>query len=122
MAEWMPYILGSMAALFTGVLVYVATRKRDTTDERAQLFDDALTLAEHHKAAWEDALEEVECLRKDLALLRDEVDDLRDGVARAIREGEMWRGVAVAGAQAEVRRTGAAPLWWPKTEPLPEAI
>ena len=121
MAEMMPYILGALAAAMTGLLVYVSTRKRDVVDERAKLFDDALELASAHKAAWEKATCEIEELRQEIAQLRDEIEDLRGSVKSAIREGEMWRGVAVAVAQEHKRATGHFPLAWPKNEPLPEA-
>lgn len=114
-----PYILGAIAAAMTGLLVYIATRKRDTVDERAKLFDDALELATAHKVAWEKATDEIEVLRVEIAGLRKEVEGLRGQVGSAIREGEMWRGVAVNAYQAEMRRTGTRPLWWPKGQPCP---
>ena len=114
-----PYILGAIAAAMTGLLVYVATRKRDTSDERAKLFDDALQLAEAHKDAWEQATVEVESLRGELALLKDEIEDLRASVKLGIREGEMWRGVAVDVATEFHSETGRFPLAWPDNEPLP---
>lgn len=119
MAEWMPYLLGASAAVISGLLVYWSTRKRDTVDERAKLFDDALELATAHKDAWEKATDEIEVLRVEIEGLRREVEGLRSQVGSAIREGEMWRGVAVNAYQAEVRRTGIHPLWWPKGQPCP---
>ena len=116
-----PYILGAIAAAMTGLLVYVATRKRDTVDERAKLFDDALQLAEAHKDAWEKATAEVEELRCEIAELRQEIVSLRDSVHQAIREGEMWRGVAVDIAKEFKQETGRFPLAWPDNEPLPAA-
>lgn len=119
MAELIPYILALLGAVITGVLVYVATRLRDKDESRARLFDDALQLATAHKEAWEDASDELETLRQEVEKLTREVEALRSQVAQAIRDGEMWRGVAVHAYQEEVRRTGNHPLWWPKGEPCP---
>lgn len=120
MAELAPYLLGAIASIVVGVFVFVATRSRDKEDSRAKLFDDALELAAAHKEAWEKATCEIEELRQEISQLRDEIEDLRGSVRSSIREGEMWRGVAVAVAQEHRRKTGAFPLAWPKNEPLPE--
>lgn len=119
MIEALPYGIGALAALTTGILVYVATRKRDRVDDRSKLFDDALDLAAAHKDAWEKATDEVESLRAELALLRDEIEDLRASVKLGIREGEMWRGVAVDLATEFHGETGRFPLAWPLAEPHP---
>ena len=121
MVELAPYVLGAFASIIVGVFVYHSTRKRDKDDSRSKLFDDALDLAAAHKEAWENASCEIEELRQEIAKLRDEIDDLRGSVKSAIREGEMWRGVAVAVAQEHKQKTGAVPLAWPKNEPLPAA-
>ena len=113
-------MLGAAAAAIVGVFVYVATRKRDKVDDRSKLFDDALQLATAHKESWEKATAEIEVLRQEIAKLRDEINELRTAVRLGIREGEMWRGVAVEAYTAYFTETGKSPLWWPKGQPCPE--
>lgn len=119
MAELAPYLLGAIASVTVGVFVFIASRARDKDDSRAKLFDDALDLASAHKEAWEKASCEIEELRQEISQLRDEIEDLRGSVKSAIREGEMWRGVAVAVAVEHKRKTGMVPLAWPAGEPFP---
>ena len=104
--------LPGLAAAITGTLIFVSTRKRDKGDDRARLFDDALELAASHKQEWQEARQEIEALRK-------EIEELRQEVRNAIREGEMWRGVAAEAVIEHQRTFGEVPFWWPQGEPLP---
>lgn len=103
-----------VGAAFVGWLGWRSGRIEATVDEREGLFDDALELAKAQKFAKDEAVQA-------FALLKDEVEDLRGTVTSLMLAVDRWKGVAVAGAQCEQKRTGSAPLWWPEDEPLPAA-
>ena len=95
-------------ATVTGLLTYFTTRRRLQDDKAGTLFDDARTLTSDYKEAYKDAI-------SDLGDLKTQIDCLRDEVTALIKEGEMWRSVAVA---AYLDHPGE-PQWWPPSEPPP---
>ncbi len=89
------------------------------SDERTEMFDDALQLAKAQKEAKLEAIAAYKEMCEAMKALTAEADTLRDTVQGLMIDVDRWRGVAVAGVKAEVERTGSVPLWWPPEEPLP---
>ena len=103
------FLAAIVPALVTGLLTYFSTKHRLQDSKSGDLFDDARSLTSDYKAAYKDAI-------NDLGELKTEIDCLRDEVGKLIREGEMWRNVAIA---AYLDHPGD-PVWWPPGEALPK--
>ena len=97
-----------LPAVITGLLTYFSTKRRLQDDKAGALFDDARSLTSDYKQAYKEAAD-------DLHSLKTEIDCLRDEVGKLIKEGEMWRSVAVA---AYLDHPGD-PQWWPTGETPP---
>ena len=113
MFDWI--IPGGSVIVAAGVgwLTYKVSHRSTDIDEAQSLFQSSRQLSDDYKEAYES-------LKVEINSLRGEVADLREEVQALIREGEMWRGVAVTAFIEEKRKTGVIPFWWPTTEPHPE--
>jgi hypothetical protein len=109
MNELLIALVAVVPAILVGVLTYLSTRHRIQEDRGTRLFDDALELSTAYKKAYKEAAD-------DMACLKGEIDELRAEVGHLIKEGEMWRNVAVA---AFLDQEDTDPHWWPKDEPRP---
>ena len=111
MNEFLIALVAVLPATLVGVLTYFTTRNRISEDKGARLFDDALELKDVYKEAYREVTD-------DMGALKCEIDDLRAEVGRLIKEGEMWRQVAV---EAYHHQEETDPPWWPEHEPKPMA-
>lgn len=105
--EWVVSFSSIMITTALGVLAYTNTKKKQEVDEGSILVSDALKIKEAYQEMYDEVEVRAERLMKELD--------------SAIRQSEMWRGVAHDGFVDYKKTHGTVPKWWPSTEPLPDA-
>ena len=109
--EWAISMASVAVTALIGYGTYRVTEKRRADTKSGDLFEDARSLKDDYKQAYNE-------LKAEVRELRITVDELRE----ELHEQSRWREVAVTGAHAEVARTGTFPLWWPSDETLPPEV
>lgn len=98
--------IGSVIAGVVSVLTWLVTRRSQGHDEGRGLIEDAIQLQKATHASYEEAQEELELMRKEMQVVRDDLADL---------QAEMTHYRTVAREAREEYRSqndDADPFWW----------
>ena len=113
--EWIVSLGAAGAIIVVGVLTYLGTRGENTATASSTQFTQASSLKDDYRESYHE-------MKTQFEELTTEVKGLRGEVQKLIRDGEMWRGVAISAFHDHLERNGSTPGWWPTDEPPPERV
>lgn len=97
-STWIPALAAPAASAFTGVLVYLGTRRRilgefasGDSARRSALFAEALELGRSYKENWKAAAAEVAELKQEIQDLRTEMAEMTATIRDLMAEVDRWR-------------------------------
>ena len=109
--------IGIVITAVVGFFAYQAQKRANDATQSSDLVDDALRLREAAQAAYNIATAQIEAVKEEANLIRQDMEALQQQFTELQREVEHWRKVAFVARETYRTEVGRDPFWWQPYEP-----